>query len=381
MNVVSIARPDVTLRLDLDGVIQDVSVSNTLSNEDVSTWVGHRWVDTVSDDAGTKVRRMVEDAVSRNVSAFRQVTQRFPSGLELLIEYTTVRLGDGAGLIAVGKSLQAVSELQSKLLSAQQEMEREYWKIRELESRYRLLFDNSSEAFVLIRAATMEVVEANPSARRELGLPPDRGQGAHGGPDFLEQVAASERDQFVAMLRRVSEIGKAPGILAHLGRNRDPWLVRASLTSSGRGMLYLLQLTPSGSFLSGSPTARDLDSDPLGDFMSGIAAPFLVIDSGGRISFANRALSDLLGADSPDAILGKSVATCLANEADMRALLHEVGHGAVPGPLVATVFRTLAGMTIPTDLVVLRADGPGDDRTGLLLLPAGSAAASRNTLE
>ena len=45
---------------------------------------------------------------------------------------TTVRLGGKAGLIAIGRNLQAVAELQSRLIAAQQAMEQEYWKLREV---------------------------------------------------------------------------------------------------------------------------------------------------------------------------------------------------------------------------------------------------------
>ena len=55
--------------------------------------------------------------------------------------YTTVLLGGHAGLLAIGKSLQAVAELQSRLITAQQTMERDYWKLRDVETKYRLLFD------------------------------------------------------------------------------------------------------------------------------------------------------------------------------------------------------------------------------------------------
>lgn len=243
MNVVGIAQPDVTLTLDLDGVIRDVTVSNTLSRQDVSAWIGRPWTETVADTGDRKVRRMVEDAVRRQVSAFRQVTQRFPSGLELLMEYTTIRLGDDGGLIAVGKSLQAVTELQSRLLSAQQEMEREFWKLRELETRYRLLFDNSSEAVVLLRAANLRVLEANPAAVRALGLAPERQQGIT-GRDFLQEIAARERDLFQSMLRNVRDHGKAPGMMVHLGRDAEPWLVRASLMTAETGLMFLVQLAP-----------------------------------------------------------------------------------------------------------------------------------------
>src|SRR5664279_3372524 len=103
MNSISIAQPDVTLLLDMDGVIREATLSGAISSEGVDGWLGRPWGDTVSDLGGEKVRRMLEDAKARGVSAFRQVTQRFPSGLELPVEYTTLMLGGRAGLIAIGK--------------------------------------------------------------------------------------------------------------------------------------------------------------------------------------------------------------------------------------------------------------------------------------
>ena len=78
---ITIAQPDVTLMLDLAGVIQEVTLSNGVSNEMIDAWRGQRWVDIVDDDASGKVMRMVADAREHGVSAFRQVNQRFPSGL------------------------------------------------------------------------------------------------------------------------------------------------------------------------------------------------------------------------------------------------------------------------------------------------------------
>jgi transcriptional regulator PpsR len=244
MNVVNITQPDVTLRLDLEGVIQEVMVSSALSEQGLEAWVGRPWTDTVGDSAGNKVRRMLEDARKRRVSAFRQVTQRFPSGLELLIEYTTVRLGGRSGLIAVGKNLQAMAGLQSRFIAAQREMERDVWKLRDIETRYRLLFEASGEAVVLIRAATLEMVEANPAALQALDLP--RGT-AVGGRAFLPAVASGDRDALQAMLRAVREHGKALGLLVRLGARAAPRIVRASLMQSESGLTYLLQLTtPAG---------------------------------------------------------------------------------------------------------------------------------------
>lgn len=241
MNVVNIAQPDVTLRLDLQGVIQEVSVSSTLSDQGLEAWVGKPWVETVADAGGNKVRRMVEDARKRRVSAFRQVTQRFPSGLQVLIEYTTVRLGGRSGLIAVGKNLQAMAGLQSRFIAAQREMERDFWKLRDIETRYRLLFETSGEAVLLLRAATLDIVEANPAAMRALEL-----EGATAHRSLLSDVAPADHDPLQAMLRGVREQGTSPGILVHLGAQRRPWLVRASLMQAESGLMFMLQLSPGG---------------------------------------------------------------------------------------------------------------------------------------
>ena len=166
MSNVNIAQPDVTLLLDLDGVIREATLSRSLSEEVVKSWLGKSWNETITDNGGDKVRRMLTDAREQGVSAFRQVTQRFPSGLELPMEYTTVLLGGRAGLLAIGKSLQAVAELQARLIAAQQAMERDYWKLREVETRYRLLFDASQEPVVLLKAADLRIIQANPAALR-----------------------------------------------------------------------------------------------------------------------------------------------------------------------------------------------------------------------
>ena len=110
------------------------------------------------------------------------------------MEYTTVRLGGKAGLIAIGRNLQAVAELQSRLIAAQQAMEQEYWKLREVETRYRLLFDASNEAVLLLKADTLRIMEANPAAIRAAGPGarprPAAGNGAGGAGAVPGHAAA-----------------------------------------------------------------------------------------------------------------------------------------------------------------------------------------------
>ncbi|NJO35599.1 MAG: PAS domain-containing protein [Rhodospirillales bacterium] len=231
MTTSGIAQPDITLLLDTNGTIQKATLSKLVSRESMDTWLGRRWEETVGNVGGEKVRRMIHDARSTGVSAFRQVTQFFPSGLELPMEYTIVKLGAKAGLMAVGKNLRAVAELQSRLVSTQQTLERDYWKLREVEARYKHLFEASDEPVLLLNANTSRVVDANPAAAQAFALAPRKREDLN-HRDFLAELSTQERNAFNAMLRLVREQGKAPAIVVRLGHDRKSWIVKATMLKS-----------------------------------------------------------------------------------------------------------------------------------------------------
>lgn len=319
----SIAQPDITLFLDLRGVIQKVSLSNEVSDERTEPWLGRPWIETVSEAGSDKVRRIVEEARSEGLSAFRQVNQRFPSGRELPIEYTTIRLGGRAGLLAVGRNLQAVAELQSRLIAAQQAMERDYWKLREVETRYRLLFDTSNEAVLLLRASDLVIVEANPMAIRALGLAPY-------GRELLREVAPADREPFQAMLLRVREQGRAPGILVHLGPEQRSWLARATPVVAEPGYVFLLQLSPVGAAL---PAAEAEPSARLDELIERLPDALVLLGRDGTIQRANRAFLDLVQCAVPQAVVGERLGRWLERPGADHAVLLEAleRHGAVRG--------------------------------------------------
>jgi transcriptional regulator PpsR len=318
---VNLAQPDVTLILDLDGVIQDVTLSNDMSNEAIEAWRGRPWFETVADmGGGSKVRRMLEDARESGVSAFRQINQRFPSGREFPMEYTTVRLGGTAGLIAIGRNLRAVAELQSRLVSAQQAMEQDYWKLREVETRYRMLFDASNEAVVLLSADMLRIIEANPAAIRALGLARGR--------DLLQEMNIEDREPFRTLLVRVRQSGRSPGILVHLGPGREAWVVRASLMTSEPGPMFMIQLAPAGG--SQSQEGRS-DLTALDEFVDRLPDAFVVIDREGLIRRANRAFLDLVQVGAEGGVLGEKLIRWLSRPgADVTVLLANLNrHGSV----------------------------------------------------
>jgi transcriptional regulator PpsR len=320
MTRVNIAQPDITLMLDDDGVIRDAALSNAMEAEGFADWLGRPWAETVGEVGGDRVRRMLDDARRNGVSAFRQVTQRFPSGLEVPVEYTTVRLGGAAGLIAVGKNLQAVAELQSRLIAAQQAREQDYWKLREIETRSRLLFDASSEAVLTVRADTLRIVEANPAAIRSLGLAP--------GWDFLAEVAPRDQDSLQGLLQRARKHGRVPGILIHIGAEQTPWVVRASMMTAEPGLVYLLQLGEVGRAMPPPPPGNGI---PLDELVDRLPDAFIVVDPQGVIRRANQAFLNLVQVTTEASVVGERLGRWMSQPGAAAGVLYAQlqQHGSV----------------------------------------------------
>ncbi len=315
MTGLNLAQPDITLRLDKKGVIKDVTLSDRISEEGAHALVGRSWAETVGDVGSTKVRLMLEQALTEGVSAFRQINQHFPSGTELPIEFTTVRLGGQAGIVAIGKNLQTVAELQSRLVAAQQSIERDYWKFREIETRYRMLFDTSAEAVVVVRGAGLSIIEANPAAIRALGAAPAEN-------DFLALLPSTERDAVRAMLERVRDQGRAPGVLVHLSDRTEPWMLRASPMNASSRPAFLLQLAPIGAARPSLDVEPAIDIEALVD---GFPDGFAVIDGDGVILRTNQAFLDLVQVGAKNLVIGERIGRWLGRPgADLAVLLANV---------------------------------------------------------
>ena len=310
---VNLASPDVTLRLDMDGIIREAAFANSVSSEG-DGWVGQPWIATVDSAGGNPILQMMAEARANGASNFRQVTQIFPSGLELTIEYNTVRLGARSGLIAIGKNLQAVAGVQSTVIAARQAREQDAWKLRSVETRFRLLLEESEDPVLLLRTDDLHILDANPAAIHAGAF--------DAGRDFTAAVAPQHRANFRAMMTRVSEQGRAPGILVNFGASSTPWLVRASLTTTEATAVFLLQLAPVAPM---QAARRDIaDQDAL---IERSPDAFVVITPDGTVEQANRAFLDLVQIPMPGGVLGQPAARWLTLP------------GADAGVLIARVIR------------------------------------------
>ena len=158
------ATGDVTLVVDREGIIRDVAVGSAdLASTPFNDWMNRPWVETVTVESRPKIEEMLADAGPASKPRWRQVNHDSAAG-QLPLRYMALETGDNGRVIAVGRDMRAAAALQQRLLQAQQSMERDYIRLRQAESRYRLLFDLSAEAVFVVEIATRRITDCNPAA-------------------------------------------------------------------------------------------------------------------------------------------------------------------------------------------------------------------------
>jgi len=349
-----VVTPDITLTLDASGVIQKTMLSEAFAGEQLEEWRGRPWGETIDPAIAADVARLIEDVRRSGATSCFNVKQKFPSGLELQMEYTTISLGKRGGFVAVGRNIQTIADLQSRLLTAQQAREKDYWKLREIETRYRLLFDVANEAVLLVNVSNLTIVEANQAATKALGLFP--------GSEFFPDLSPRDRKSLQAMLETVRAHGRAPSIALHLGPSNALWTLRAILMSSDAGAFYLFQIAAAA-----APT-RDLKEPfAVDELVQRLPDGFVVVDRLGAIQRANNAFLDMAQIGAENGIVGQRLNRWLSQPgADLEVLLGLVRqHGAVD--MLTTRLRGELGATTDVEISAVGDRDVGSDYFGILI--------------
>ena len=286
-------KPHITLTLDREGVIRHVAPSDALENESLDRWRGRPWGETVPPGLAKRVAQAIEASRESGESQSFRMQQVLPSGREFPVEYTTVSLGAMGGFVAIGRSLQVVSDLQSRLGDALKAREQDFWRLRDIERRYRAVLDASTEAVALLRASNMRVVENNVQAARALGLVP--------GAEFFPALGARDRKALDAALEQARSQGRAPNIVLHLADGAQ-WGLRASLVMSDADAFYLLQMSALSAVPEAVPQVPVVE-----EILHRLPDAFVVVDARGAVLKANPTFLDLAQASMESAVLGQNL--------------------------------------------------------------------------
>lgn len=299
-------QPDLILTLDGDGTIQDVNVTGDLAADEaestpehsLNNWIGQPWASTCESASSAKVERMVSGARESGVCGFSQINQKLPNGSLVLFEFVTVNKSDRLNrMVAIGKNLNTVVSMQRKLISTQQSMESEFWKLRELETRYRTLVSSTADAVIILREPDFQVIDANDQASRLIGLKPG---------DQTTDLVAPERDKLKLerTLAASKSSGRAPLTILKIGTSQEEWMVRASSYTGNSGIQHMLQFSRHNSRDSRA-NVSSISGISFSDIIANLPDGMVVINQQNVVTHTNTAFARLINCKSTDDVLGK----------------------------------------------------------------------------
>ena len=305
---------DISLVVGDDGTIVDVAVAPTAEILDCAAdWAGEKWLDTVTVESKDKIRDLLAPG-GDDPPRWRQVNH--PNGdVDIPVSYLAIPLDDDGTVLAVGRELHGVSELQQRLLDAQHSLERDYARLHQAEIRFRMLFSMSSEAILFVDADSRRIVEANPAAGDLLGMPANKLINR----TFPRGFTDSSNDRIDELLVRVRAAGDAGTVNVTPPTADDSVTLHASLVRREEGNYFLIRMH------AGARASDDRVTRSMTDIVNRSPDAFVLTDETGAILGGNVAFLNLTANASDMQMVGQPIDRWLGRRGiDVRLLLRNL---------------------------------------------------------
>lgn len=353
---------DVAFILSGAGEILDVAVSHgELVTHGFADWVGRDWIETVTLDSQIKIVEMLAGAKAGEPARWRQVNH--PAvGADVPVRYMVMALGEGERVVAIGRDMRAAAATQQRLLQTQQALERDYIRLRQAETRYRLLFDMASEPVLVVDAETRRIREANPAAHRLL----DASEGALIDSAVHTIVAAEHRDDLVAHLGAAEVTDDVSPVVLRLADGHGDARISVRLFRQARTPLLIVRVEPLHDQVSGEGF-----HPALADVVERMPDAFVLVDGGMGVLAANAAFVEMSEMPSIERVVGARLGAWLGRPGiDLELIVGQLReHGSVRN--VATILRGAAGAQEEIEVSGVAAPSADGERYGFTIRNVG----------
>ena len=284
------ASHDISLLINADGVIIDVAFGGEQPLQRIAdAWIGQRWVETVTPESTPKIERLLDAAANGDDNRrWRQVNHPVvETRVDIPVLYLAIQAGDSDLILAIGKDLSPISDMQQQLLDMQHAIENDYRRLQQAEARYRVLFQHAGEAILIAEPASGRVIEANPAAANLLREKVTR----LAGGSLLRNFAAGSHADIEDLLSTVRATGKEAQIQVKIAaEDREVWISGVRLQRDN-SRLVMLRLVSEDS--ARSSRLHNANEQLLLDLVSQSSDGVVITDPSGMILTANPAFLSL----------------------------------------------------------------------------------------
>lgn len=296
------AAVDVTVVMTADGVICEQVISSSELPRNVFTgWPGKAFSETVTIESRPKIEQLLGDAVSGQPLRWRQVNHPMRDAQDMPISYSAMRAGPHGHIIAIGRDMSTMSTLQRRLLSAEQAVEEEYQRLRNAETRFRVLLQSATDAIMIVDARTGRIAECNPAAATLLNRQVKRLQNAQIDEVFEGQDRAAVKVALDTLLNS----GRAEDIVLPPSADQQQAVITFSMFRQENATYFLLRMVPHtvGTSAVVLPKAQSKVVKIINEMPDG----FIVTDTELKILSANSAFLEFVQLASEEQVRGVSL--------------------------------------------------------------------------
>jgi transcriptional regulator PpsR len=342
---------DLALTLGADGKIVDVEAwSAELPAEIAAEWVGRSLEDTLESPEPGRIQSMLDHASTDSVQRL-DLVHKVAGSIETLPVQYQLLANDNGQMLAVGVDLRPTASLRQQLVNAQQALEQDYWRLRQVETRYRRLVDMTGDALLVLDALSFRVLEANPPAN-DMFAENDKGVVGKVFPRGLDSESSRAVQDLLGELRSVGR-GQLHNLLLADGDTRMD--VSASFLRQAGEERFLLRFAARNA-------APGVGGDSGGVYMQEVlrSAPDAIVltDDDGRIMAVNGSFLELAQLVAEEQVIGHSADRWLGRTGvDLSVLLTNLRDKSVV-KLFSSTLVPLAGTPAQVEVSGCRLDEP-----------------------
>jgi len=310
---------DAVVIMDQQGMVENVINTQTPGLNALQKLVGSYWIDHTAIDSKKKVAALLNPKDAEESHRWRQINILMADGSSLPLMMSTIQVYKDNKIIAVGKDLRNLANLQQRLVEAQQAIETDYLRLRFAEARYKQLFDLSLTAHVILDGNSFKILEVNPVANELLS---DYGKKLL-GKSLAEFISMDDFPKFQDILNSTRNTNLAKKIQLKLTKSLTSVEFTANFLREENQTVFLINLTPYSQ--TKNVDHQSLPSQLLLNAIDSSADSFVVTDPQGTILSANKTFLKMIHLEKREQVIGESFDNYLGrSNIDLKIILNNL---------------------------------------------------------
>jgi transcriptional regulator PpsR len=292
---------DIALVIDPEDRLEDFAIgAEGLDGSEFADWVGRPIEDLVNVESRQKVRDLVREARKGQPPRWREINHPMRNGRDdLPVRYCAVPADTRGRVMLLGRDLRPVAALQRRLVTAQQSIERDYARLLQTDTQYRMLFQSATEAFLIVDSVSLRIQEANRASLDLLGI------GADELPrrKFPVGIDAAGVKALEVVLGSVRSTGRAETAQIRTADGNTRIDAYISLFRADSAKLFLIRLT-----VQAPEWVKAADGEAqIVELFRRASEAIVLTDETGRIDWANDAFLDLVQVAMETQVQGEAI--------------------------------------------------------------------------